>query len=333
VFESLFNWNAVTADTEQAFTAFVSGWKAWVFAAVALLSAALVMLRGVSAGIEKSNKILMPLLGLILIILVVRSLTLPGAIEGVKFLFVPDFSKLGINGILDALGHSFYSLSLGMGIMITYASYMKKDSNLVEATVSIVTMDTLIALLAGLAIFPAVFALGLDPAQGAGLAFVTLPGAFAQIPGGGYFSALFFLILFIAAITSIMSLLQVPIAFLEDELKMHKRTAVLIVCALLIIIGTPAALSFGPLADKLIFGLSYFDFLDKFANNILLPITAFLGALFIIFRFGLASSTKEFLTGAKNQRSILARLYPFAEKYIVPIAIALILLHATGLFL
>jgi NSS family neurotransmitter:Na+ symporter len=332
MFESLFNWNAVTADTEQAFTAFVSGWKAWVFAAVALFSTALVLLRGITAGIEKSNKILMPLLGGILIVLVVRSLTLPGAIEGVKFLFVPDFSKLGINGILDALGHSFYSLSLGMGIMITYASYMKKDSNLVEATVSIVTMDTLIALLAGLAIFPAVFALGLDPAQGAGLAFVTLPGAFAQIPGGRFFSALFFLILFIAAITSIMSLLQVPVTFLEDELKMHKRTAMLIVCAVLIIIGTPAALSFGPLADKLIFGLSYFDLLDKFANNILLPVTAFLGALFIIFRFGLAASTEEFLTGAKNPRNILARLYPFAEKYIVPIAIALILLHATGLF-
>ncbi|GHV61150.1 sodium-dependent transporter [Spirochaetia bacterium] len=332
VFESLFNWNAVTTNTELAFTVFSSGWKAWTFAAIALLATVLVLLRGVTAGIEKSNKILMPLLGLILIVLVVRSLTLPGAVKGVEFLFVPDFSRLGINGILDALGHSFYSLSLGMGIMITYASYMKKESNLAEATVVIVTMDTLIALLAGLAIFPAVFALGLNPGQGAGLAFVTLPGAFAQMPGGRFFSALFFLLLFIAALTSIMSLMQVPIAFLEDEWKMSKRRALLIVCVLLFIIGTPAVLSFGPLADRLIFGFTYFDLLDKFANNILLPVTAFLGALFIIFRFGLAASTEEFLTDAKNQRSILGRLYPFAEKYIVPIAIALILLHATGLF-
>jgi NSS family neurotransmitter:Na+ symporter len=303
-----------------------------VFGALALVVSALIALGGVARGIEKCNKVLLPLLGVILLVLVLRSLTLPGAIEGVIFLLVPDFSKLGITGVLDALGHSFYSLSLGMGIMITYASYMKKDSDLVQVTVSIVTMDTLIALLAGLAIFPAVFALGLNPAHGAGLAFVTLPGAFARIPGGWLFSALFFLLLFIAALTSILSLLQVPIAFLEDEWKMPKPKAILLVSGVLIVLGTPAVLSFGPLANTLFFGLNYFDLLDKTANNILLPLTGLLGVLFVIFRFGTAASTKEFLTGAKNQGSILGKIYPIAVRFIAPLAIILILLHATGVF-
>jgi NSS family neurotransmitter:Na+ symporter len=267
-----------------------------------------------------------------LLVLVFRSVTLPGALAGVRFLFFPDFSMLGITGILDALGHSFYSLSLGMGIMITYASYMKKEADLVNATVSIITMDTSIALLAGLAIFPAVFALGFDPGQGAGLAFVTLPGAFALMPAGQLFSALFFLLLFIAALTSIMSLMQVPLAFLQDELKLSRRKGLLIVCAFVVAFGAPAALSFGPLSGVRILGLDYFNFLDKFANDILLPITGLLGTLFVIFRLGTAASKEEFLTGAKNREGFLARIYPVAVKYIAPVAIALILLNAAGLF-
>jgi NSS family neurotransmitter:Na+ symporter len=332
VFESIFNWTAVSTDSAAAFAAFSAGGKALAFSAAALILTAVILIGGVSAGIEKWNKILMPLLGVILAVLVVRSVTLPGAVDGIRFLFYPDFSKLGIGGVLDALGHSFYSLSLGMGVMVTYASYMKKDADLVSATVSIITMDTLIALLAGLAIFPAVFALGFDPGEGAGLAFVTLPGAFAQMPVGGIFSALFFLLLFIAALTSMMSLMQVPLTFLEDELKLPKKKALPLVAAVIAVVGTPAALSFGPLADFKILGLDYFSFLDKAANNILLPIMGLLGALFVIFSFGASASKKEFLLGAKNPRSIIAKMYPFAIKFIAPIAIALILLNATGVF-
>jgi NSS family neurotransmitter:Na+ symporter len=332
VFESLFNWSVVTNDSAAAFEAFSAGPKTALFAGLTLLLTALVLVGGVSAGIERWNKILMPLLGGILFVLALRAVTLPGAFAGVRFLFCPDFSKLGITGILDALGHSFYSLSLGMGIMITYASYMKKEANLVSATVSIITMDTLVALLSGLAIFPTVFALGFDPGEGAGLAFITLPGAFAKMPAGHLFSALFFLLLFIAALTSIMSLMQVPLAFLEDELKLSRRKALLIICAVVIAFGTPAALSFGPLAGFRIAGLDYFGFLDKFANNILLPITGLLGTLFIIFRLGVAASKEEFLIGVKNPNGILPRLYPVAVKYIAPIAIAMILLNAIGVF-
>jgi NSS family neurotransmitter:Na+ symporter len=332
VFESIFNWSAVTSDSAAAFEAFSAGGKALLFACAALLLTAFILIGGISAGIERWNKVLMPLLGGILLVLVLRSVTLPGAFEGVRFLFFPDFSRLGITGVLDALGHSFYSLSLGMGIMITYASYMKKTADLVNATVSVITMDTLIALLAGLAVFPAVFALGFDPGQGAGLAFVTLPGAFALMPAGQFFSALFFLLLFIAALTSIMSLMQVPLAFLEDELKLSRRKGLVIVCAVTAAFGTPAALSFGPLSGFRILGLDYFSFLDKFANDILLPITGLLGTLFIIFRLGAAVSKAEFVTGAKNPNNLLARLYPVAVKYIAPAAIALILLNAMGLF-
>ncbi|MDR3294984.1 MAG: sodium-dependent transporter [Clostridiales Family XIII bacterium] len=331
VFESLFNWGAVAGDTGAAFDAFTSGWKSFLFAGIALCVTAVILLGGISAGIEKWSKLLMPLLGGILIILVLRSVTLPNAMAGVRFLFEPDFSSLGVGGVLDALGHSFYSLSLGMGIMITYASYMKKNADLVQAAVSILALDTGIAVLAGLAIFPAVFALGLDPGQGAGLAFVTLPGAFAQMPAGWLFSALFFLLLFIAALTSMMSILQVPLAFLEDELHLPKKKGIWIICAAVVFFGTPSALAFGPLRDFTILGLDYFTFLDRLANNILLPVTGLLGALFIFFGFGASASKREFLLGAKNQHSFIARLYPAAIKFIVPVAIVLILLNATGL--
>ncbi len=332
VFESLFNWSNMTADTGAAFGAFISSGKAFVFAGIALVVTAVILLGGIAQGIEKSNKILMPTLGLILIILVIRSLTLPGSMEGVKFLFMPDFSKLTFVGILDALGHSFFSLSLGMGIMITYASYMKKDADLPGATGSILLMDTGIALLAGLAIFPAVFALGIDPGQGAGLAFVTLPGAFAQMPVGWLFSALFFLLLFIAALTSMMSLMQVPLAYMEDELKVPKKKGIVIITIVLLLGNIPAVLSFSSMENFLIMGYNYFDFMDKLANNILLPITGLLGTLFIIFSLGIASSKEEFLTGANNSNTFLSKVYPVAVKFIAPIAIVLILLNSTGVF-
>lgn len=332
VFESIYNWSAITADPSTAFALFSADPKSILFAAAALIMTAVVLIGGVTKGIEKSSKILMPVLFILLLILVVRSITLPGSFEGVKFLFVPDFSKLTLHGVLDALGHSFYSLSLGMGIVITYASYMKKETDLPKATASIITLDTAVALLSGLAIFPAVFALGIDPAEGAGLAFVTLPGAFAQIPAGQFFSFTFFLLLFIAAITSMISLMQIPLAFLEEEFKMKRKFALILITSLLIIIGIPAALSFGPLSDVLIFGNTYFDVADKLVNNLLLPITGLLCTLFVIFHMKISNSKKEFMEGAKNKNSFLGKTYPFSIKYIAPIAIILIMLNGFGLF-
>jgi NSS family neurotransmitter:Na+ symporter len=247
-------------------------------------------------------------------------------------MFVPDFSKMSIHGFLDALGHQFFSLSVGMGIMITYASYMPRDADLVDAAGWVVVLDTLTALLAGLAIFPAVFALGFKPNQGVGLAFITLPAAFARMFGGSFFSALFFLLLFIAALTSIMSLLQVPLAFLEDEFHLSKRRAMLISCVVIVVLGIPSVLAFGPLANFKILGLDYFDLLDRFANNILIPISALLGTLFVIFHFGVANSKAELAEGAAHPKSFLLRMYPILLKFVAPVAIILILLNAAGVF-
>jgi NSS family neurotransmitter:Na+ symporter len=332
VFESAFHWDAVIGDTSAAFTDFSSSWKAGVFAAISLVVTVAILFRGVAAGIERWSKFLMPMLGVLMLVLVIRSVTLPGAAEGVKFLFAPDFSELTVGGFLDALGHSFYSLSLGMGIMITYAGYMKKDADLVSATVSIVTMDTLIALLAGLAIFPAVFAMGFDPGEGAGLVFITLPAAFAMMPLGRVFSVLFFLLIFIAALTSLISIFQVPLAFLEDRVRVSKKKGLAIVGLVALVFGTPSVLAFGPLAEFNILGMDYFTFLDRVANNILLHVSGLLGILFIIFKFGVAASTREFLIGAKRKSRFLAVMYPIAIRTVAPAAIIVILLRAAGLF-
>jgi NSS family neurotransmitter:Na+ symporter len=328
VFESLFNWDSMTADTGAAFAGFTEGWKSFLFGGVALAFTVIILFKGIISGIERWNKALMPLLALFMIILAFRSLTLPGSSGGVRFLFYPDFSKFTVNGFLDALGHSFYSLSLGMGIMITYASYMKKDANLVEAAISIVTLDTFVALLAGLAIFPVVFAMGLNPGEGAGLAFVTLPAAFGRMPLGRLFSAFFFFLIFIAALTSLMSIFQVPLAFLEDRFRLGKKKSLSIITAVTVIFGTPSVLAFGPLSGFAILGMDYFTFLDRLANNVLLPVSSLLGILFIIFKFGVASSTKEFLRGSKHKNHFLASLYGLSIRFLAPIAIILILIRA-----
>ena len=332
VFESIFNREAMQSSPAEAFSAFSSGWKSYVYAAISLLITIGVLLRGVSAGIEKVSKFLMPLLGVIMLILVARSVTLPGAGEGIRFLFYPDFSKLSVGGVLDALGHSFYSLSLGMGIMITYASYMKKTANLVGATISILTLDTLVAILAGLAIFPAVFALGLNPGEGAGLAFVTLPGAFELMPFGYIFAPLFFLLVFIAALTSLLSIFQVPLALFEDRFKFSRSKGLVAVTIITVVFGMPSIMAFGVLKDFTILGMDYFTLMDRVANNFLLPTAALLGCLFITFRMTTAVSQQEFLEGSDRQRHFLASVYPMAIKFVAPIAILLILLHASGLF-
>jgi NSS family neurotransmitter:Na+ symporter len=237
-----------------------------------------------------------------------------------------------MGGVLDALGHSFFSLSLGMGIIITYASYMKREADLLHATASIITLDTGIALLAGLAIFPAVFALGLNPGQGAGLAFVTLPAAFAQMPVGWLFSALFFTLLFVAALTSIMSVLQVPIAALQDTFKLSKKASLMIVGAISLLGSIPSALSNGALANFTVMGYNYLDFLDKLANNVLLPVAGLVSTLFIVFVVGVSTSKEELLDGSTHRNSIFLKVYPITVRFVAPVAIIFILLNATGLF-
>jgi NSS family neurotransmitter:Na+ symporter len=182
-----------------------------------------VVFAGVKRGIEAFSKVMMPILLGIIVLLCIRSLTLPGAGEGIAFLFKPDFSKLSAAGVLDALGHAFFTLSLGVGTMITYGSYIDPQENLGVTAVQICMADTIIALLAGIAIFPAVFAFGVEPGQGPGLVFVTLPNVFAQMPGGYVFCLLFFLLLTVAALTSSISMLEVSVAYVSEDLGVSRK--------------------------------------------------------------------------------------------------------------
>ena len=223
------------------------------------------------SGIERASKIMMPLLFVLLLVIIGRSVTLPGAGEGLKFMFAPDFSKFSLNSVSGALGQVFYSLSLCMGITITYGSYLSEKENIPRSCLSVAGLDTLIAVLAGIAIFPAVFAFGLEPGQGPGLIFGTLPKVFSAIAGGGIFACLFFILVFFAAVTSAIALLEVSVSFAIDTLKLSRKKATLITGAAIFLVGIPSALSFGALGEIQILNYSVFDFVGMLTDNILLP--------------------------------------------------------------
>ena len=333
MYESIVNWVPMTTDPAAFFDSYVSGTtKPMIVLVISLILTALTLVGGVADGIEKWCKILMPIFIVIICILIVRSLTLPGAMEGVKFLFNPDFSKLGLHSFIDALGHGFYSLSIGMAIMITYGSYVRNEEDLVSTSISVLGLDTITALMAGLAIFPAVFALGFEPNSGAGLAFITLPKTFSLMPFGQVFAVLFFLLLVVSALASMMSLMQVLVAFLEDEFGLKRRGILIGLTIILFIAGVPSVLSFSSMADFKIFGLTYFDFMDKFSANIIVPITGLLTAVFVAFRYGAGKCQAQIALNAKNPNSFLIRSFPFLIKYVVPISVILIMLSATGIF-
>jgi NSS family neurotransmitter:Na+ symporter len=276
---------------------------------------------GVGGGIERTCKIMMPALFVILIILIVRAITLPGAEKGIEFYLQPDFSKLTGSTLLAALGQAFFSLSLGMGCMITYGSYLKKQDNLASSAFYVVSMDTLIAFLAGFAIFPAVFALGLEPGAGPGLTFVTLPGVFAKMPAGGmYFSAAFFVLLFFAAFTSAISLLEVVVAYFKDEMGWGRPTASVVMGLAITALGVPSAMSLGG-APK-IFGMGFMDAMEVLSDKILMP----LGGIFIALFAGWMMSDKleREITSDGMHRFGLYDAWLWLARVVAPIAIAII---------
>lgn len=295
-----------------------------------MVATAVIVIAGVHKGIEKFSKILMPLLVVILIVLVIKSLTLPGAGKGVAFLFNPDFSKLTTEGVLSALGHAFFTLSLGMGTLITYGSYIKSNNNLVKTAVSVITADTLIAILAGVAIFPAVFAFGVEPGSGAGLVFITLPNVFHQMSGGYLFSILFFVLLSVAAITSSISILEVVVAYMKEELKMKRKMATIIAAAVISILGVLCSLSMGVLDSYTIFGLSFFDLMDWISANMLLPLGGLFVSLFIGWYYKKNRVRKELEQGGSVSEQFLT-IFMFLVKIVAPIAIAIVFLYGIGI--
>lgn len=310
-----------------------STWTPIIWQLIFMALTAGVLMGGVKDGIEKYAKILMPLLLVIIVVLDIRAITLPGASEGIAFLLKPDFSKLSGAAVLSALGHAFFSLSLGMGTMITYGSYIGKKENLAETALQVTIADTAIALLAGLAIFPAVFAFGIEPAAGPGLVFVTLPNVFNQMPGGYFFGILFFVLLTVAALTSSISILEVVVAYFTEDLKMNRHKATVIATVAISVVGIFCSLSMGPMAGvkfPIIGGsVNFFDWLDWISANLLLPLGGLFISLFV--GFGMVKDdVKDEVTNSGTLKFGLFDTFIFASKFIAPLGILIVFLYNLG---
>lgn len=324
-FKTLFGGLGPETDFAQVFMSHVSHpyipliWHG-VFMALTLL----VIACGIVKGIERCVKVLMPVLFILLIMIVIRAVTLPGAFEGIIFYLHPDFTVISAHTVLSAVGQAFFTLSLGMGAILTYASYLTDKAKIGDNAVWIIGLDTGIALIAGFAILPAVFALGFDPAAGGGLAFITLPGVFSTMPGGLFFGSLFFLLLSIAALTSAFSLLEVVVSWLIDEFKWKRKKAALFMGFLIFLLGVPASLSFGLLGNFQIGGMVFFDFLDFLQESIILPLGALLTAIFAGYVWK-AKRTRAAANKAVGKIRI-GRWYNVLIRYLVPIAIFVVML-------
>ena len=232
-------------------------------------------------GIEKASKVMMPALFVLLVVIIIRSLTLPGAVEGLKFIFTPKDSHLTLGGATAAMGQVFYSLSLGMGITVTYGSYLKKEEDIPRSCLHVAGLDTLAAVMAGLAIFPAVFALGMEPAQGPSLIFGTLPAVFGAMFGGSVFAILFFVLMFFAALTSAIALLECVVAYTEGSWKWSRKKSVFLVGLMIGLLGIPSSLSFGPMAEMKLLGYTFFDLMGVLTDNLLMPLSGLAMCIFV----------------------------------------------------
>lgn len=328
------SFTGVGADKAGYFSNFIaSPVEPIVYHLIFMGLTAVIVIRGISGGIEKASKLLMPALFILLVVIVLRAVTLDGAMEGIKYFVKPDFSKITLKVVIAALGQVFFSLSLGMGIMVTYGSYLSKDEDLEKDAFIIPSLDSLVAIMAGFAILPAVFAFGFEPGEGPGLMFITLPAVFEEMPLGFIFSALFFLLVFFAALSSSISLMEVTVAFGIDQFKWSRKFAVIFFTSLMFIIGIGASLSMGAWSGFLIpwiDGNSYgiFDFLDVVTSYYLLPLGGLLGAIFIGFVWGVPNAIKEIKKGSKFRTE---KLWHVLIKFVVPVLVFLILLSTTGL--
>ncbi|HEV8052206.1 MAG TPA: sodium-dependent transporter [Parachlamydiaceae bacterium] len=289
-----------------------------------------VLVLGVRSGIERGNKIMMPMLFIVLVFLAIWGLTMPNAHKGLAFLLTPDWSALSTQAILIALGQAFFTLSLGQGTMVTYGSYMGKKESLLGSCVPVVIMDTVISLVASIAVFTIVFAVELEPNSGPGLIFHTLPWAFSQIPFGHGVAVLFFLLIVLAALTSEISAMEPAIAYLIDEWKWKRTPAVLATGACAFLVGVPAALSYSLLKDQLIAGMTLLDFMSFVATSIMIPIGGFFAVILVGWRWGVPKALVQLKEGAGTlfaKQPWLSRYFWFCFKYSAPILIILVLLN------
>lgn len=292
-----------------------------------------IVVKGVKDGIEKSAKVMMPVLFILIVVLAICSMTLPDAGKGLEFLLKPDFSKVNADVFLGAMGQAFFSLSLGMGCLSTYASYFGSDTRLGKTALSVGVIDTFVAILAGLIIFPAAFSVGIQPDAGPSLIFITLPNVFQQAFGGipflaMIFSLLFYVLLALAALTSTISLHEVVTAYLNESVKISRNRAAVLVTGFCVVTGILSSLSLGVWDDKF-FSLSFFDLLDFVTAKLMLPLGGFLVCLFVGWYLKRSVSYEE-LTNYGLQKATYFPIYMFILRYFAPIAITLIFVNELG---
>ena len=300
-----------------------------VWFAVFIGITAVVVMLGVEKGVEKVSKLMMPILVILTLFIAVYGLFIPGAMEGFLYYITPDFSHFSATTVLAAMGQLFYSMSLAMGIMITYGSYMKKDVNLESSVHQIEIFDTGVAFLAGMMIIPSVFAFsGGDEAalgKGPGLMFITLPKVFDSMPGGTIIGAAFFLLVLFAALTSAISLMETIVSIFEDKLNLGRKKTCLLVLAGTFILGVPSSLGFGVLGGISVLGLSILDMFDFVSNSVLMPIVAFLTCIFIGYVLKPQAVIDELEISAPFKAK---KLFTVIIKYVAPVFIVLILLSS-----
>ncbi len=321
-------------DSVEQYSAFfdtfrTNPWKpvlySWIFIAVNHIIIAL----GVEKGIERSSKILMPVLFIILIVMSVNAVLMPGGAAGLEFLFKPDFSKINIDVFYQAMGQAFFSLSVGLGALITYASYFSRKTNIVKTAVSVTILDTLVAIIAGVMIFPVVFSVGIEPSSGPSLVFITLPAIFNTLPLSALWSSIFFLLLVIAAVTSTISLHEVFTLYIIEQWKIKRSVAAIITSAMAAVLATLASLSLGDWSGFTIMGYSFFDALDMFTSNILLPISGIGISLFAGWVLN-KKILRDELTNFGELRFRPFSIFILLLRYLCPILAGVILLNSVG---
>jgi NSS family neurotransmitter:Na+ symporter len=301
---------------------------------VVMLTVAAIIAMGVQKGIEKITKLLMPVLFVLIIICDIRALTLPGAEAGLHFIFHVDFGQLSGAAILTAMGLAFFKLSLGMGTMVTYSSYFTEDNNLFTTAAKVAVSDTMVSLLAGLAIFPTVFSFGMEPGAGPGLLFMTIPLVFSQMPLGNILLIAFFFLTSIAATTAMLSLLEVPVAYLVEERGIPRKRAAIFCAVFCAVVGMLATLSVDKdslLGGINLFGKGFFDWFDFISSNIILPLGGLLIALMTGYAIKPSELEHELSNGGTLKLKMLFPVYCFIVRYITPLLLLVVFLHSVGL--
>lgn len=332
--------NPSISQTEHSaiFTAFMtSTWKPLVFHTLFMVINAVVVIAGVQKGIEKFTKVTTPVLFVLVVTIMIYSLTLPGSAAGVEYMIKPDFSKLTGSAMLSAMGQAFFSLSLGVGCILTYASYLRKEEDLMTTGLCTAVFDLVFAIIAGFAIMPAVFAAGIEPGAGPGLIFETLPFIFSTMGANApwisnIIAILFFVTILFAALTSSISMLETGVAYLVDEKKMKRSKATLILFFGCWLLGVFCSLSFGPMKDVHILGFTIFDFCDKTTSNFLMTFGSLLFVLFVGWKMKKSDVYEEFTNGGSlKQNTKLFGVIWFLIRYVAPLAI--ICIFVTNLIL